>query len=169
MTIASESICSSMEKIPKAPKNWKNWLKWPIFGAAGAKSFWKLGWFSKNSSIFVKIEHFIARKCILMHKMSKKVEKIALYKLFFEISKVTNFLKIPILRWPKPHWPPPLNSSPGENPVLGVHSGARDPWPKGEGTSPGGDSLQVSTSLAMIIKPDQLAIVTWRRIENFSL
>ena len=38
--------------------------------------------------------------------MSKQDEKIALYGLFFEISKVTNFSKIPIIRWPKPQCPP---------------------------------------------------------------
>ena len=52
-------------------------LKWPIFGAAGAENLEKFGWFSKNSSIFAKNEDFIAWKCIVMHKMSKKDENIA--------------------------------------------------------------------------------------------
>ena len=52
---------------PKAPKNGKNGLKGHIFGAENIETF---KWFGINLPIFVKIEDFIAWKCILMDKMS---------------------------------------------------------------------------------------------------
>ena len=63
---------------PNALKNgnfWKflgkNWVKWHIFGAAGDENFDKFWYLNEKSPIFVKVEDFL----IIMHKMTKKVEK----------------------------------------------------------------------------------------------
>ena len=48
-----------------------------------------------------------------MLKMTKKVKKNTLYRLFFEICSVTNFFKSPVYSVTKPSVPPPpLNSIP---------------------------------------------------------
>ena len=71
-----------------------------FLGTTGAENFENLWWFCEKSPSFVKIEY------------SKLWIWNCFYRLFFEIFKVTHFSKIPILRWPKPHWPL-LNSRPG--------------------------------------------------------
>ena len=73
--------------VVKALKTWKNRLKWHVFGAAGAENFEKFRWFRIKLLIFVKIEVFIAWKCIVMHKMTNNVEKLLYTGYFLKFQK----------------------------------------------------------------------------------
>ena len=108
----------------ESAENGKNGLKGHIFGAADDKNFENFQWFCANSLTFVKNEAFIAWKCIVMQKMTKKVEIIALYGPIFEVSKVTNFSQIPLLRWHNPKWPPQFE--PWYSYLTHFHSGKRN-------------------------------------------
>lgn len=67
---------------PKMGRNGQNDRFWAPQTPRILKNLWDL-----------KIEDFIPRKCMIMHKIANKVEKITVYWLLFENTKVTHFSK----------------------------------------------------------------------------
>lgn len=64
-----------------------------FFGPAGAENYETFRPFSRGLSIFAKIEDFMAWKCIVMQKMTKKSEKLLYIRYFSKFIKGQIFRK----------------------------------------------------------------------------